>query len=138
MTTGYSGTPLARKLGIKEDHRVAAVGAPAHFASLLAPLPAGVRLQSELRARGLLDVIVVFARTRVELRDGFRRARARLQPSGGLWVAWPKRTSPLAGELKEVDVRDHGLVTGMVDNKICAIDDDWSGLRFVIRLADRA
>ncbi len=136
-TTGYSGTPLARKLGIKEGHRVAALGAPSHFAELLDPLPHGVRLQSGLRGRAALDVVIAFARTPSELRDRFARARLRLQPNGGLWVAWPKRTSALAGRLRESDVREHGLSSGLVDNKICAIDEDWSGLRFVIRLENR-
>jgi len=137
MTTGYSGTSLARKLGIKEGHRVAALGAPSHFRSLLDPLPPGVRLQSGLRGRARFDVVIAFARTRSELGQRFGRARLRLQPNGGLWVAWPKRTSPLAGRLKESDVREHGLASGLVDNKVCAIDEDWSGLRFVIRLEDR-
>lgn len=137
MRAGYSGTPLARKLGIKEGHRVAALGAPPHFTGLLDPLPPGVRLQSGLRRRGLLDVVVAFVRSGVELRERFGSGRVRLRPEGGLWVAWPKRTSPLATALKESDVRGHGLSCGLVDNKICAIDEDWSALRFVIRLEDR-
>lgn len=137
MNAGYSGTPLAKKLGIKDGHRVATLGAPPHFPELVNPLPPSVRLRGDLRAAGPYDVLVVFVRTERELRDRFDRARTRLETAGGLWVAWPKRTSSLATELKESDVRSHGLSTGLVDNKICAIDADWSGLRFVVRLEDR-
>ena len=137
MSAGYSGTPLARKLGIKDGHRVAALGAPERFAGLLEPLPAGVRLRPDLRGGGSYDVLVVFVRTPGELRLRFEQARQRLAQSGGLWVAWPKQSSPLATELRESDVRSHGLEAGLVDNKICAIDEDWSGLRFVVRLRDR-
>jgi hypothetical protein len=137
MSAGYSGTPLARKLGIKEGHLVAAVGAPEHFASLVAPLPHGVRLRRDLRGGAPHDVLIVFVTSDRELRDRFERARAKLDPDGGLWVAWPKQSSPLARGLKESHVRAYGLSTGLVDNKICAVDEDWSGLRFVVRTADR-
>jgi hypothetical protein len=137
VSTPYSRTPLAKKLGIGEGHGVATVGAPAHFAALLDPLPSGARVRSDLRGRGSFDVIVVFVRSDRELRERFDRAKARLQPSGGLWVSWPKQSSPLATELRESTVRAHGLSSGLVDNKICAIDRDWSGLRFVVRLRDR-
>ena len=137
MPAGYSGTPLPRKLGIKEGHDVASVGAPEHFADLLEPLPHGVRLRSDLRSRGPFDVMVAFVRTERELRSRFERARARLAPAGGLWIAWPKQSSPLATKLKDSDVRSYGLSTGLVDNKVCAIDEDWSGLRFVVRVKDR-
>lgn len=137
MSAGYSGTPLAKKLGIKDGHRVSAVGAPGHFASLLEPLPASVRMQAGLRGKAAFDVVIVFVRSPRELADRFEGARVRLQPHGGLWVAWPKQRSPLATDLRESDVRAHGLATGLVDNKVCAIDEDWSGLRFVVRLADR-
>ena len=137
MSAGYSGTPLSKKLGIKEGFLVAAPGAPEHFASLLAPLPHGVRLRSDLRGRAMHDVLIVFVRTEAELRARFDRARAKLDPYGGLWIAWPKQSSDLATDLKESHVRGYGLSTGLVDNKICAIDQDWSGLRFVVRTSDR-
>lgn len=137
MSAGYSGTPLPRKLGIRDGAVVAAVGAPAHFVDLLRPMPPGVRMRMDLRGRGPFDVMVVFVRSERELRSRFDRARARLHPAGGLWVAWPKQSSPLATELKDSHVRAHGLSTGLVDNKVCAIDDDWSGLRFVVRVEDR-
>ena len=137
MSAGYSGTPLVKKLGIKDGAAVATIGAPDHFPSLLDPLPAGVHMRSDLRARGPYDVLVVFVRTEAELRARFDRAAERLEPTGGLWVAWPKQSSPLAGAVRESHVREHGLSTGLVDNKICAIDEDWSGLRFVVRKENR-
>jgi hypothetical protein len=137
VTAGYSGTPLTRKLGIKEGYSVAALWAPDHFPELLEPLPGGVRLRSDLRAAGPHDVLVAFVTTEGELRERFGRARVKLHHDGGLWIAWPKQSSPLATDLRESHVRAHGLAEGLVDNKICAIDEDWSGLRFVVRLADR-
>ena len=137
MSAGYSGTPLAKKLGIREGARVATLGAPGHVTTLLEPLPRGVRIRPDLRGSGPFDVLIVFVRSERELDDRLERARARLETAGGLWVAWPKQSSPLASELRESDVRAHGLATGLVDNKVCAIDQDWSGLRFVVRLRDR-
>ena len=137
MTAGYSGTPLARKLGIKEGHSVAALWAPDHFPELLEPLPGRVRLRSDLRGGAPHDVLVAFVTSEKELRDRFARARSKLHTDGGLWIAWPKQSSPLATDLRESHVRAHGLAEGLVDNKICAIDQDWSGLRFVVRLVDR-
>ncbi len=134
---GYSGTPLPKKLGIKEGNRVATIAAPRHFNQLLLPLPAGVRIRSDVRAKGPFDVLVAFVRTEAELESRFVRAHARLDPNGGLWIAWPKQSSPLATYLKESHVREYGLSTGLVDNKICAIDEDWSGLRFVVRRENR-
>ena len=137
MSAGYSGTPLAKKLGIAEGDLVAALGAPSHFADLLEPLPRGVTLRGDLRARAPHDVLVAFVRDARELRERYAKALARLDPHGGLWIAWPKQSSPLATDLRESDVRAHGLSSGLVDNKICAIDEDWSGLCFVVRTRDR-
>jgi hypothetical protein len=147
MTAGYSGTPLGRKLGIKPGHLVAFSGGavpgsdePPHKRvadGVAAEVGASVCVRTDLRARGPYDVIVVFVRSEGELRRRFEQARARLAMAGGLWVAWPKQKSPLATKLKEGHVRTYGLSTGLVDNKVCAIDDDWSGLRFVVRTKDR-
>jgi hypothetical protein len=142
VTAGYSGTPLGRKLGIRPGALVALIGSPdgpaRGIAQLLqSELHPTTLLRTDLRSRGPYDVIVAFVRSDPELRRLFERGRRKLDTAGGLWVSWPKQSSPLATELKERDVRAYGLSTGMVDNKVCAIDDDWSGLRFVIRLADR-
>ncbi|HVY37902.1 MAG TPA: DUF3052 family protein [Polyangia bacterium] len=136
---GYSGTPLPKKLGIKPAARLALVNAPADFADTLGELPPGVTPQP-LR-RGPYDVVVLFARDDEDLARGLPAARERLDPAGGLWVAWPKKSSRRASGIKtdvtEQEVRARGLALGLVDNKVCAIDDTWSGLRFVVPLADR-
>jgi hypothetical protein len=134
---GYSGTPLARKLGIKADHRVALLGAPAGFADTLEQLPDGVTLHTDGRGTALFDVMVFFTSERAELAKRFGHLAKRLTPAGGLWIAWPKRASGVATDLTEDVVRNIGLDNGLVDNKVCAVDETWSGLRFVIRLRDR-
>jgi len=134
---GYSGTPLPQKLGIKAGHRVAVLGAPPGFARTLGELPEGVALDATLDGRARYNVIVLFAPSSAALNQGFRRAVKRLDPSGGLWVAWPKKASGLATDLGEDEVRRTALAAGLVDNKVCAIDATWSGLRNVVRVADR-
>jgi hypothetical protein len=133
---GYSGTPLPRKLGIKPGHRVLALGAPEGFvAQTLGELPDGVTLRS--RAQGKADVIVAFHDRRALLAMRMPRLRELMEPAAGLWVAWPKRASGVPTDLTEDVVRELALQNRLVDNKVCAIDETWSGLRLVIRLADR-
>ena len=132
---GYSGTPLPRKLGIKEGHDVAFVAAPDGFRETLGELPEGVRIKS--RATGSLDVIVLFVTLRAELERRFERLRAAMDPAAGFWVAWPKRASGVDTDMTEDVAREVGLGEGLVDNKVCAIDETWSGLRLVIRVEDR-
>ena len=132
---GYSGTPLPRKLGIKEGHDVAFVAAPDGFRETLGELPEGVRIKS--RATGPLDVIVLFVTLRAELERRFERLRAAMDPAAGFWVAWPKRASGVDTDMTEDVAREVGLGEGLVDNKVCAIDETWSGLRLVIRVEDR-
>ncbi len=134
---GYSATPLPTKLGIKPGHAVVLVDAPSQAAALLAPLPNGVRLRGDLRGREDVDVAVLFCRSQADLRHRFPRVAKRLSRAGGLWVAWPKKSSGVATDLTDGVVREFGLAAGMVDNKVCAIDETWSGLRFVVRLRDR-
>ena len=132
---GYSGTPLPQKLGIKEGARLALLGAPDGFDDTLGALPPGVRISR--RAQGSFDVLVCFLTKRSELErriDGLKRA---LDFSGGLWIGWPKRASGLATDVTEDVVRELALAHGLVDNKVCAIDETWSGLRLVYRLTDR-
>jgi hypothetical protein len=132
---GYSGTPLPRKLGIKEGHRVALLRAPDGLHNSIRPLPDGVAVRD--RARGPLDVIVFFVKHRAELERRFDALRRALDPAGGLWIAWPKKSSGVATDLDQSAVMEVGLAAGLVDNKVCAIDETWSGLRFVVRLKDR-
>jgi hypothetical protein len=124
--SGYSGTPLPRKLGVKPGHRVLLYGAPSGF-----------ELDGAVSGAGAFDVILAFCPDLATLERGFGGWRARLDPAGGLWVAWPKKASKVPTDLTENIVREFGLATGLVDNKVCAIDEIWSGLRFVVRLADR-
>ena len=122
---GYSGTPLPKKLGIKERTRVALIGAPPGFA--LGTLPEGAVLRRG--ARGAADLTLWFVRSRRELEHDIRGMLPRSENSG-LWIVWAKKTSKLAADLNENDVRDTGIAAGMVDFKVCAVYQDWSGLRF--------
>jgi hypothetical protein len=131
--TGYSGTPLPRKLGIKAGHTVALIDAPAGFGDSLAPLPDPVTVQDGPAGDVPLDVIVWFVVSRAELAARLGSLRARMAPACGLWVAWPKRASKVRTDMTEHVVREIALPTGLVDNKVCAIDQVWSGLRLVIR-----
>ena len=133
---GYSGTPLAKKLGIKEGARVILLGAPRGFADELAPLPPGVTITTRLPKSGA-DVILLFAPSIKDLKARLNAAAAALAPTGGLWIGWLKKSSGIPTDLTEADVHQLGLATALVDNKVCAINDTWSGLRFVIRLANR-
>jgi hypothetical protein len=134
-TAGYSGTPLPRKLGIKPNARVGLIGAPHDFDAVLGELPPGVTVVR--RVRGRFDVVVIFVQKRSELERRLPALKEALDQKGGLWVAWPKRSSGVATDLEEGTVRGLGLASGLVDNKVCAIDATWSGLRFVYRLSDR-
>jgi hypothetical protein len=130
---GYSGTPLAKKLGIDEGSSIALISAPA---GVLGDLPAGVAVKHQ--ARGAADVVVAFFTRRQDLEGRIDALGRMIFPSGGLWVAWPKRTSGLATTVDENAVRAVALPLGLVDNKVCAIDRTWSGLRLVWRREHRS
>jgi Protein of unknown function (DUF3052) len=134
---GYSGTPLAQKLGLKAGARLGLIRAPTGFARTLGALPPGVTTSDAARGNSELDVMVCFASSRAELARMLPKAHKRLHPSGGLWICWPKKASGIATDVTENDVRSLGLAAGLVDNKVCAVDQTWSGLRLVVRLADR-
>jgi len=124
---------LPQKLGIRHKSKVLGVDAPKTFKDLLDPMPDGAKLES--KPKGEYDVIVSFHRDMESFEETFRSLLPHLTDRGGLWIAWPKKTSKLYKEgLTENAIRDIGLTTGLVDNKVCAIDEDWSGLRFVRRL----
>ena len=130
---GYSGTPLPKKLGIKEKFRVAFVDLPTDVRS---------ELRESLRAcemalRGPLDFAMLFVKSQMELKKQFARTAKQLAPAGMLWVSWPKKASGIATDLDENVVRGIGLDAGLVDVKVCAVSEVWSGLKFVIRLKDR-
>jgi hypothetical protein len=126
---GYSGTPLPKKLGIKEGSVVRLVGAPAGFEETLGVLPEGAR--AIRRAAPSADLTLLFVRSQRELES--RLARVLQDAAAGLWICWPKRGSALAADLSEAQVRKAGLAAGLVDFKICAVDETWSGLRFARR-----
>jgi hypothetical protein len=128
---GYSGTPLPRKLGIKEGSRVALLGAPEGFDHELAPLPGGVTVLRRLGPD--IDVAVLFVTERRELERRFDAVATAVFPAGGFWVAWPKRASKVATDLTEDVLREVALPKGLVDNKVCAVTEVWSGLRLVWR-----
>ena len=131
MSAGYSGTPLARKLGIKPGHRLLLLGAPDGFA--IPELPDGVTLVE----RGRADVILSFHTERRDYERRLPRLRERMEPAAGLWIAWPKKAAKVPTDLDENLVRAFALANALVDNKVAAIDEVWSGLRLVIRLRDR-
>lgn len=137
MSAGYSGTPLARKLGIRPGARVLLRAAPAGFEALLEGLPEDADVLRAARGPRPFDVIVTFHKRASGLRADIAALRRLMTPEAGLWVAWPKKTSGVTTDVTESIVRNTGLDAGLVDNKICAIDPTWSGLRFVIRVADR-
>ena len=132
---GYSGTPLPKKLGLKEQQRLVLLHAPAGFS--LGALPDGVQTSTRLAGKEPLDVIVLFVKARAELERQFAGAAKRLTPAGRLWVAWPKKASGVASYISENTVRELALPLGFVDVKVCAIDATWSGLKLVVRRALR-
>jgi hypothetical protein len=133
--TSVYGTPLPRKLGIKPGTRLGLIGAPPGFDATLGELPPGVEVLR--RACHPLDVIVVFSKRRAALARRLPALCAALDQAGGLWIAWPKGSSGVDTDLSDSVVRELGLDARLVDNKVCAIDATWSGLRFVYRLRDR-
>jgi hypothetical protein len=132
---GYSGTPLPKKLGIRPGHQVVLLNAPDGFEETLGELPDRTVVARE--ASVLADVLIFFTRERAELAGRFEALARAIRPDGGLWIAWPKRASGVPTDLTENIIREIGLAAGLVDNKVCAIDGVWSGLRFVVRVKDR-
>ena len=131
--SGYSGTPLPRKLGIGEGDEVALIGAPEWLEDTLRAVPDVASVHTDLEDDARYDVMVAFVTERAELEAELPRLRARMAPACGLWIAWPKRASGQPTDMTDNVVREVALPSGLVDNKVCAIDDTWSGLRLVIR-----
>ena len=128
---GYSGTPLARKLGIAAGSRVVALNAPDGYRDWLAPLPEGVRF--EARVSAAVDVVHVFADRRAELKKQLDGLRGRIAPAAAVWVSWPKKASQVPTDITEDTIRELALPIGFVDVKVCAVSEVWSGLKLVIR-----
>ena len=132
---GYSGTPLPKKLGIKDGFQVCLIDAPSDvIAELKQPLE---KCKLVREPKGPLDFAMLFTKSAASLKNEFPRTAKRLFPSGMLWISWPKKSSGVPTDLTENIVRDIGLAAGLVDVKVCAVTDVWSGLKFVRRLKDR-
>lgn len=138
-SAGYSGTPLAKKLGIKDGTRMFVSGAPDDYLQMLCPLPEGVAIGSRLTDR--TDLIHIFVTKEALLKRSLRSALARMRPDAAIWVSWPKKTAQQKMKLKsnitEDVIRDVALPLGLVDIKVCAVDETWSGLKLVIRRENR-
>lgn len=132
---GYSGTPLAKKLGIKEGTKLFAVHPPAHYRQLLEPLPTSVRFVS--KADDTTDLVHFFVDRRTDLERALADYRKRLDPRATVWVSWPKKSSKVPTDITEDVIRDVALPLGFVDVKVCAVDDTWSGLKLVVRVGER-
>ena len=135
MPAGYSRKSLVEKLGIKVGFAIAILGGPRNYAATLGELPSGVKQGTRLK--GPLDFIQFFSSRRSHLEELFPKLKAALSPSGMLWVSWPKGSSGVPTDLTENVVREIGLANALVDVKVCAVDETWSGLKFVYRLKDR-
>jgi hypothetical protein len=132
---GYSGKPVAQKLGIKPGFCIFVDGAPSAYGTMVGPLPADVSIKREPNAS--LDMVHLFATRAAGLAAKLKRYRKTIAPDGMIWVSWPKKSSGVESDLTDVVVRDTALPLGLVDIKVCAIDDTWSGLKFVIPKAQR-
>ena len=132
---GYSGTPLPKKLGLKDGFQVCFLDAPSDV--LLELKPALAKCKAVRDGRTALDFAMLFTKSKAELTQEFKRLSKQLGPAGMLWVSWPKKSSGVASDLDENIVREIGLAVGLVDVKVCAVTETWSGLKFVRRLKDR-
>ncbi len=136
-TTGYSGTPLIRKLGIKEGFKVSVINPPSNYWRLLGRLPADVELLKK-SSRRPLDFVHVFATDATALKRQLKTVRNKIVPNGMIWVSWPKKASRVPTDLDGNVIRDLAFRNSLVDVKVCAVDESWSGLKLVIRVKDRA
>jgi hypothetical protein len=131
VVSGYSGTPLAKKLGIKAGANVCLSHAPKHYGGLVAPLPDGVRLVG--RVSEATDLIHIFVTRRKDLERALKSTLKAMRPNAAVWVSWPKKSSGVATDVTEDTIRAVALPMGLVDIKVCAVDDVWSGLKLVVR-----
>lgn len=134
-STGYSGTPLAKKLGIVEGSRVVALQAPDDYAQMLLPIPSNVVFEAKVTP--LTDIVHVFSHRKADLKAALETLRNAIKPSGVIWVSWPKRASKVPTDITDNTIREVALPLGFVDIKVCAVSDVWSGLKLVIRKEHR-
>lgn len=132
---GYSGTPLAKKLGIQEGSKLHLVQAPKDYLQLISPVPTGVNVAS--RMSGDVDIVHIFSTQKSQLLKALGACLHKLKPTGAIWVSWPKKTSKVATDITEDTIRAIALPMGLVDIKVCAVDEVWSGLKLVIRKENR-
>jgi hypothetical protein len=132
---GYSGTPLVKKLGIKPGFELFVLNQPKDYMDLLYPLPQDIRVRAKLTSD--MDFIHIFVSDQKAFKPAFTKSKKFLKSNGMLWVSWPKKSSGVFTDLDENIIRDFGLAEGLVDVKVCAVDEVWSGLKFVVRLKDR-
>ena len=132
---GYSETPLQKKLGIKDDIAIFIVNAPKHYFDWISPLPKGIQVKSRLA--GELNFIHVFTQNLKDFQKDFIRCKKCLAKDGMMWISWPKKSSKVITDLDENVIREFGLKNELVDVKVCAVDEVWSGLKFVYRIKDR-
>lgn len=135
MTAGYSGTPLVRKLGIRPNERIVALNAPPHYAKLLGELPEGATIRD--RVSSGVAFVHLFATRRIELEKQLGSLRAKLDDAGILWVSWPKKAAKMETDITEDTIREVALPLGLVDVKVCAVDETWSGLKLMVRRTNR-
>jgi|SRR5882672_28708 len=135
MAAGYSGTPLAKKLGIAENSRVFLLDAPKEYLKLVAPVPKGARLVKQID--GETDIVHLFTTERARLAALLRSSLARMRPDAAIWVSWPKKASKVRTDITEDTIRAVALPMGLVDIKVCAVDEVWSGLKLVVRKENR-
>jgi hypothetical protein len=131
MSAGYSGTPLAKKLGFKKGQRVCAPGSPPDYLELLAPLHKGVEFQN--RVSKTTDIVHLFTASKAELEKGLVAWMKVLGPDAAIWVSWPKKASKVPTDITEDTIRAVALPMGLVDIKVCAVDETWSALKLVLR-----
>jgi hypothetical protein len=133
---GYSGRPLAQKLGIKEGSKLFTRDVPGNYANFVAPLPKGVRFVQRVSSE--TDIVHVFATRRARLAETLRGLLAKLRADGVIWVSWPKKSSKVETDITEDTIREIALPMGLVDIKVCALDETWSGLKLVRRKENRS
>ena len=134
-SAGYSGTPLAKKLGIKQGFKIKIINPPEYYFTLLSDLPTDIHQLTNKKTKK--DFIHYFAKTESQLNKDIKQLRQEIEENGMIWISWPKKAAKIETDLNENIIRDIALANGLVDVKVCAVDEIWSGLKLVIRLKDR-